>query len=343
MLAFKIFGNDEDLVNVTITAQAPDGPLTVSIPIDINCYLTSGKLIHQMAARKLIQDLEENSDYMSDEINEEISDIALKHSIASKYTSFVGVDKKTRKSFLELAMISCQIHQEVPFGYGSYGSYDSFGPVSSGPKCKGAMPGLSLISLLACCCCCPCLLCYGLWGMLSSMASKVTSMFSASTTTSKPVSKENPPVPPAPLAALPPLDRTPGPPLSSGPPDSVHSTLWDTPALTDGNSTSPQQKEASKDESLTSLIHLQLADGSFKFGKILENLIGMTEQELMEKCYKGEDGIIWITAIAFAVLEKFFPNDKDLWDLVANKAKLFIQNHAKNNFDDVIKNAKTLV
>ena len=114
-------------------------------------------------------------------------------------------------------------------------------------------------------------------------------MFSASTTTSKPVSKENPPVPPAPLAALPPLDRTPGPPLSSGPPDSVPSTLWDTPALTDGNSTSPQQKEASKDESLTNLIHLQLADGSFKFGKILENLTGMTEQELMVKCYKDED------------------------------------------------------
>ena len=168
-------------------------------------------------------------------------------------------------------------------------------------------------------------------------------MFSASTSASKPVSKENPPVPPAPLAAFPPLDRTPGPPPSSGPPDSVPSILWDTPALTDGNSTSLQQKEANKDESLTNLINLQLADGSFKFGKTLENLIGMTEQELMENCYKGEDSITWITAVAFAILEKFFPNDKDLWDLVANKAKLFIQKHAKNNFDDVIKNAKKLI
>ena len=50
MLAFKIFDKDETLVNVTITAEAPDGPLTVSIPIDHNCYLTSGKLVHQMAA-----------------------------------------------------------------------------------------------------------------------------------------------------------------------------------------------------------------------------------------------------------------------------------------------------
>ena len=69
----------------------------------------------------------------------------------------------------------------------------------------------------------------------------------------------------------------------------------------------------------------------------------MSEQELMEKCYKGEDSTTWITAVAFATLEKFFSNDKDLWDLVANKATLFIQKHAKNNFDDMIKNAKTLI
>ena len=115
-----------------------------------------------------------------------------------------------------------------------------------------------------------------------------------------------------------------------------------TPASTDGKSTF-LQKEASKDESLTNLIHLQLADGSFKFGKALENLIGKTEQELMEKCYTDEKSITWITAVAFATLEKFFPNDKDLWDLVANKAKLFIQKHAKNNFDEIIKNAKTVI
>jgi len=116
-----------------------------------------------------------------------------------------------------------------------------------------------------------------------------------------------------------------------------------TPASTDGKSTSLPQKEMSKNDSLTNLIHLQLANGCFKFGQALENLIGMTEQELMEKCFKGEDSITWITAVAFATLEKFFSNDKDLWDLVAKKAKLFIQKHAKDNFDEIIKNAKTLI
>ena len=69
----------------------------------------------------------------------------------------------------------------------------------------------------------------------------------------------------------------------------------------------------------------------------------MSEQKLMEKCYKGEGGTTWITAVTFAALEKSFPNDKDVWDLVANKAKLFIQKHAKNTFDEIIENVKTLI
>ena len=374
MLAFKIFGNDEDLVNVTITAQAPDGPLTVSIPIDSNCYLTSGKLVHQMAARRQIQDLEENSNYLSDEIKEEISDIALKHSIASKYTSFVGVDKETRKSILEPAMSSRQIHQEVPLGYGSY---DSFGPRqqmiigSSRFRCNSARPvSYQLCSMGSA----PMPMaqmsmplsnqCRSLnidtssedsddlqdleyscrssesfksskrsksskgfpgAGMFAAMASKVTSVFGASATTSTP--SDNPTKDTVSLSTPPVMTK------SSGAP----------PASSDPKSTSLPQKETSKDENLTNLIHLQLADGSFKYGQALENLIGMTEQELMEKCYKDEDSATWITAVAFATLEKIFPNDKDLWDLVANKAKLFIQKHAKNNFDEIIKNAKTVI
>jgi len=113
MLAFKIFEDDEILENVTITAQAPDGPLSVSISIGDECFLTSGKLVHQMAARRQIQELEdENSEYSH--VKEQISGLALKYCIASKHASFIGVDKKTRKSVLAQAMSSRQIQQEVP-------------------------------------------------------------------------------------------------------------------------------------------------------------------------------------------------------------------------------------
>ena len=91
MLSFKIFDNDETLENVTIRAQAPDGPLSVSIPIDNECLLTSGKLVHQMAARRQIQNLEEDYvpeeyyyyEHISEDVKEQISNLALKYGIAS--------------------------------------------------------------------------------------------------------------------------------------------------------------------------------------------------------------------------------------------------------------------
>ena len=374
MLSFKIFDKEESLFNVTVAAHAPDGPLTVSIPIDSNCYLTSGKLVHQMAARRQIQDLEENSSYLSDEITEEISDIALKHSIASKYTSFVGVDKKTRKSVLEPSMSSRQIHQEVPLGYGSYDSFKpqryrharcamastqrsmplsyECGSVNMVERSSDRLVSYKILKKFK--------ISKGFPGasMFASMASMVTSTFGASATTSPP--SDNP-TEDAVCSMSPDMTKSSGvtrevmdyacsedSDSSSDSDDGWSSnprtrSSGATPASTDGKSTSLPQKETSKNESLTNLIHFQLANGSFKFGQALENLIGMSEQELMEKCYKGEDSTTWITAVAFATLEKFFPNDKDLWDLVANKAKLFIQKHAKNNFDDMIKNAKTLI
>ena len=40
--------------------------------------------------------------------------------MASKYTSFVGVDKKTRKSVYDSAMITREVRQEIPLGFGSF-------------------------------------------------------------------------------------------------------------------------------------------------------------------------------------------------------------------------------
>ena len=126
MLMFKIFEkSDVKLGSVTVRAQAPDGPLGVEIKIDSDCYLESGTFLHQMAARRKIQDLmEESSNEFSNfgwssskrdaNIDETIKNLALKYGIASQYTSFVGVDKNTRKSVFEPAMTTRQIRQEIP-------------------------------------------------------------------------------------------------------------------------------------------------------------------------------------------------------------------------------------
>ena len=125
MLSFKNFDLEKNLQNVTITAQAPDGPLSLEVPIGKECYLTSGTLVHKMAARQTIQYLEENSGHMTNEIKEKVTELALKHGIASKYTSFVGIDKKTRKSIFEQSMTCHQIQQETPCGFGGRALFQS--------------------------------------------------------------------------------------------------------------------------------------------------------------------------------------------------------------------------
>jgi len=98
----------------------------------------------------------------------------------------------------------------------------------------------------------------------------------------------------------------------------------------------------SKDGDLTKLIHLQMANGSFKFGQALQDLVGMTENQIMEKCHGVEVDGVWITVVALALLEKKFPEEKELWELIANKAKMFIQTNTLANFDNTMKRANAI-
>ena len=43
---------------------------------------------------------------------------ALSYGMASNFTSFVGVDKKTRKSVFDTAMVTREVRQEIPVDYG---------------------------------------------------------------------------------------------------------------------------------------------------------------------------------------------------------------------------------
>jgi hypothetical protein len=309
MLLFKIFDHDETLENVKVTAQAPDGPLSVTIPIDNECLLNSEKLVHQMAARRQIQELEEeNSNYVSEEVKEKIIELALKYGIASKYTSFVGVDKKTRKSVLGQAMSSRQIQQEVPQGFG-YDRYQCitqsnfivqsqricFSNIDSDFECSRNIDssidvilkrGTMSKSI-------------GFGNMFGSITSGFSSLFGNSTKNQRQ-------------------------PLSS-------------------NSFDTNSVKQPEDDNLTKLINLQMANGSFKFGTVIQDLIGMTERQMIEKFHETEVDVVWITALALALLENKFTEEKELWELIANKAKMFIHTNAKTNFDDIMTKAKAFL
>jgi len=121
LLVYHLFSEKVKNVpkSVTITANTPDGPLSVDLPISNSCII-GGNFVHQLAARKRIQDLEEMiHDEDKEDIENAIVQLGIKYRLASKHTSFVGVDERSPREFFELAMISREIANQVPVGFGS--------------------------------------------------------------------------------------------------------------------------------------------------------------------------------------------------------------------------------
>ena len=88
-----------------------------------------------------------------------------------------------------------------------------------------------------------------------------------------------------------------------------------------------------EDDKLTSLIDLQCSDGHFKWGEVLASLTGKNKKDLSAERHSfagsgscsGGSGVDvnWLTAIAIVLLEAMTA-EKELWELVVQKAKKFL-------------------
>ena len=95
--------------------------------------LEAGDFVHKLAGRKKIQELQETTssadpwayddDEMNDDIKKAIIQIGLENSLASKYTSFVGIDRKSGKTLEDKPMLTRDIKNQVPSGHGGYGGF----------------------------------------------------------------------------------------------------------------------------------------------------------------------------------------------------------------------------
>merc|ERR1712200_268337 len=105
--------------------------------IPVGASPLKGNLLQKMFARKMIQDLEEQEAEDSAEVKDEITRLAEKYQLLSKYTSFVAVDSKENKS--SLAMKSRSVPNQIPIGFpvpayqtasafsvGGFSSYESY-------------------------------------------------------------------------------------------------------------------------------------------------------------------------------------------------------------------------
>ena len=325
LLIYHLFDETERSIpkTVTVTAKTPDGPLSLSIPVDESCHI-SGHFVHQLAARKRIQDLEEqcsDSDHevAANDIELPIIELATKYSLVSSKTSFVGVDKKSPNNLFELEMVTREIANQVPFGFGMQlrsGGTDrmvrcrAWSKSMSQPQCKSSNSDPAGWS-------------FGSAGLSLSSGQTTSSKFSA---LAGALFGSTAPCGGSVLSSAPAFGSgPPGPGLES---------------MTDGCSGRSrmamarsgrdqdrcrEEKSISADsagDDLTLMVRLQSASGSFAWGDVIGKLFKTTKEDLMGAnpgC--GED--VWITALAIRALEEM-ASQKDLWELVVQKAKKFL-------------------
>merc|ERR1712142_1313238 len=117
LIAYKILdGNIEANDEVTVKAKTPEGDLEVTLKLSKD-NMIEGNCVHQLFARKMIQELEEKTEHDDKEENKKlITELGLKYKLASKHTSFVGFDEKQGKR--TSMMVTKQIKNQLPHNGG---------------------------------------------------------------------------------------------------------------------------------------------------------------------------------------------------------------------------------
>ncbi|XP_037026786.1 von Willebrand factor A domain-containing protein 5A-like [Bradysia coprophila] len=130
LIVFGLFKNDCPK-SVLITAQSPDGPLTVRVEHSPSNVQGDVRLLfHRLAAIRLIRDLEAKEDSEPKKsLKQEIIDIACQNGITSSYTSFIAIDVADEKQMLanwvmETRFIPNQLAHGWHGGYDLSASYD---------------------------------------------------------------------------------------------------------------------------------------------------------------------------------------------------------------------------
>ncbi|CAG0903215.1 unnamed protein product [Cyprideis torosa] len=119
---------------VKIQSQTPSGPL--SLTLEAKQPIRSGNLIHKLAARAWIRDLEETRTRPGfEEFEKLVTALGLKYGLSSMFTSFVAVDQSGNT--VHETMETRRIASQIPFGWGGFSQ-----PIMmcSAPMMFGSMP-----------------------------------------------------------------------------------------------------------------------------------------------------------------------------------------------------------
>ncbi|KNC81976.1 hypothetical protein SARC_05725 [Sphaeroforma arctica JP610] len=92
------------VVSVTIRGENDGEPLVIELPIVKENTYEGTDIVHTLAARSMIQDLEESDSYLGttatvedDQVKSEVVRLGVKYRLSSKHTSYVVVDRSTKQ------------------------------------------------------------------------------------------------------------------------------------------------------------------------------------------------------------------------------------------------------
>jgi len=330
---FKIFDKKANVPEkISITATIPSLGESHEETVGVKTSVIHGNLLHQMYARKLIQELTENMNVVdaSGKVNEteekEIKPViiktSLKYQLMSKYTSFVAVDSKENKS--EKKMVHRSVPAQVPRGFGFAAPAAAFCNAApqmamcispamprmvgggSGPPPPGQLFGSAPVA----------------FGAAPSAPKQRQQMKRCKR--SKPV-------------AVTEFDH----------PMAMDAEMFDVSAMIESNEEDADgfvgHEEKDDLSRVLKLVSLQRADGSFKKDKPIFNIGKLNESELESiRGQLSEDR--FYTLLVVLVLEQMFQENKDCWEMVVDKANRWlaanpVPDDVKQNLLNVVKRA----
>jgi len=307
LVAYKLIGDNlGDITEVTVKAKTPEGDLEVTLPI-IKDNFIHGTSVHQLCARKMIQEAEEVHEKDNPaESKTLITELGLKYNLASKYTSFVGVDENKSKN--KKIMFQRHVSNQLPIDLGSLSGIDVV---------LGADESF-----------------------LTSVGNWTKSLFSTS--------HMPPPGAPPPrmaknsigydlcLGSMP-------PPGAASPRRSLGSKAMRGVCVTD----SVEESVTPVANPVHSLTLSQAANGSFPAAQSVANILGVDVEEMMEAGGGSkEDRVfmtVWVTMVVMVFLKENCQEEREVWDLVFEKAKKWLENNGAASLPELQQKAKQFV
>ena len=308
---YAMYSENKPPTSVKITAQSPDGPLVVELPVDPTKAIR-GKLIHTLAARSMIRDLEEGRSWMTElgydvksaRVKEEIVRLGTKYQLTSLHTSFIAIEERTGNHFdcwFDHYQVPEPVHHHQPVHLRkSLMCASSFGQSSCAPSQKRRrerkMKSAAVPEMVQSC-------------SVSSLGS------------TKKKSR---------CEAASPLDAAMGDLMKIREEMDVCLDSVDQQCSSLGSARVEKQKQPS----IMSIAMEQSVNGSFRLNEQTMHLISLSKKTLqgaydnmkISKIVSGEEGgRIIATAVVIAFVEMHYGGERDIWERFIGKARGFLE------------------